>query len=426
MLPPSPMLAKINSVCGAVFVLALALALAGCTPAGPRALLNGKKYLDRGDVADAVAQLKQATTLLATNANAWNYYGVALQRAGQPDVAATAYQTALKLDRDLVEAHFNLGSLSLEQNKPDVAKAEFTAYTLRRPNDPAGWLKLGSAQLKSGEILPAERSFSTVLVLKPKDAEAYNSLGLASIRLGKPHDAAQFFTAALQSRADFAPALLNLATVSQQYLHDNQAALENYRAYLALTPRPASYDDVKTLVASLEPISAAVKPAPEPEPKLKISTVVTQHLASGNRPETEKKPAVHAAPPPALTASAIPVQTEQVQPAAQIVASSKPNLSNATVAVAAPAPVTDTAGPEPLEVPMPETEKKHGFWHRLFSSKKTPSAPKPKYLGENLTPMPANTGSEPATNPAAAKSAVVTPVPLASFPRYSYTSPPKT
>src|ERR1035437_6765184 len=122
MLPPSPMLAKINSIRGAVFFLALALLLSGCTPAGPRALLKGKKYLDRGDVAAAVAQFKTATTLLATNANAWNYYGVALQRAGQPDEAATAYQTALKLDRDLVEAHFNLGSLALEQNKADVAK----------------------------------------------------------------------------------------------------------------------------------------------------------------------------------------------------------------------------------------------------------------------------------------------------------------
>src|ERR1017187_8742101 len=156
MLPPSPMLAKINSIRGTFFFLALALMLAGCTPAGPKALLKGKKYLDRGDFADAVAQFKTATTLLATNANAWNYYGVALQRAGQPDDAANAYKQALNLNRDLVEAHFNLGSLWLEQNKPDAAKTEFTAYTLRRTSDPAGWLKLGYAQLKLGETVPAE------------------------------------------------------------------------------------------------------------------------------------------------------------------------------------------------------------------------------------------------------------------------------
>src|SRR5580698_1099337 len=126
MLPPSPMLAQINSVRGAIFVLALALLFPGCTPAGPRALLKGKKYLDRGNVADAITEFKRATTLLATNANAWNYYGVALQRAGQPDEAASAYQTALRLDHDLVEAHFNFGLLSLEQNRPDLARTEFT------------------------------------------------------------------------------------------------------------------------------------------------------------------------------------------------------------------------------------------------------------------------------------------------------------
>ena len=55
MLPPRRMSAKINSVWSAVLFVALILAMAGCTPAGPRALLKGKKYLDRGDYADAVA-----------------------------------------------------------------------------------------------------------------------------------------------------------------------------------------------------------------------------------------------------------------------------------------------------------------------------------------------------------------------------------
>src|ERR1035441_529899 len=148
---------------GAMLFLALAVFISGCAPPGPRALLAGKKLLDRGDYAGAVAQLKTATTLLATNAAAWNYYGVALQCAGQPADAARAYQNALKFNRDLVEAHYNLGCLWLEQNKPDAARTEFTAYTLRHGNTPEGWLKLGAAQLKLHDLLPAERSFSTAL-----------------------------------------------------------------------------------------------------------------------------------------------------------------------------------------------------------------------------------------------------------------------
>jgi len=82
---------------------------------------QGKKLLERGDYAGAVAQLKTATTFLATNAQAWNYLGVACQYAGQTVNAVAAYKRALDLDRDLMEAHYNLGCLWLEQNKPDAA-----------------------------------------------------------------------------------------------------------------------------------------------------------------------------------------------------------------------------------------------------------------------------------------------------------------
>ncbi|MBW8863382.1 MAG: tetratricopeptide repeat protein [Verrucomicrobia bacterium] len=85
------MLAKKNSFNGAILFVALGLFVAGCTPAGPRALLKGKHFIDQGEYAEAVEQLKTATDLLMTNAAAWNYYGVALQGAGHPDEAATAY-----------------------------------------------------------------------------------------------------------------------------------------------------------------------------------------------------------------------------------------------------------------------------------------------------------------------------------------------
>ena len=437
------MLAKINSIRGTFFFLALALLLSGCTPAGPRALLKGKKYLDRGDVADAVAQFKKATTLLATNANAWNYYGVALQRAGQPDDAASAYSTALKLDRDLIEAHYNLGSLALEQNKPELAKAEFTAYTLRRPNEAAGWLKLGAAQLKAGDILPAERSFSTVLSLKTSEAEAYNGLGLASMALRKPRDAAQFFTAALQSRANFAPALLNLATVNQQYLHDNRAALENYHGYLALTPRPAGYDEVKAFVAGLEQTDVAATvmapavviktstPPPETHPRI-IAAVTPQHPATSTRVEPVETAPTHVpprpvsnpepAPAPEPVVTPLPAQTVQVPPAPPIVTTPATNPPKPAVVVAVAKPVTNVvAAPEPLEVPMPEPEPRHGFFHRLFSSNKSSDAQ--PYRGDNLTPIPANSDTPAATKPAQPKPVEVKPVPLASLPRYTYTLP---
>ena len=106
-------------------VLALAL-LAGCTPAGPRALIEGKRLVDEGNYPQAIQMLKTATTLLGgTNALAWNYLGVAYQHNGDLVEAGRAYQRALALNRGLDEVRFNLGCLWLTENNLEAAKAEF-------------------------------------------------------------------------------------------------------------------------------------------------------------------------------------------------------------------------------------------------------------------------------------------------------------
>ena len=436
MITPPTMLAKIISIRrGALLVGALALVLAGCTPAGPRALLKGKKLLDHGESAAAAAEFKTATALLVTNAAAWNYYGVALQRAGQPADAAAAYQSALKYDRDLVEAHFNLGTLWLEQNRPDVAKTEFSAYTLRRNNDPSGWLRLGSAQLKLGETGPAEKCFSTVLALKPADAEAYNGLGLARIQRGKPRDAAQFFAAAAQARPDFAPAILNLATTAQQYLHDNKSALENYRAYLALSPRPGNWEEVNALASSLEqsltpvvvaaaqpvappiavPVAKPTPPAPvvEPKPQPKpapVTTVVTAHPPQVAKPVVTKT--ANATPPPTPPATTVTTQVVKVQAPAPSVTAPAPKPAPEVVAAE---PVT----PESIQLPMPEEPKKRGFWKKLFGPAKTETATEPKSSEPAVTPLPV--GGEPEVK-APARPIYAEPAPVV-FTRYEYLSP---
>ena len=429
MLPPRRMSAKINSVWSATILLALVLAISGCTPAGPRALLKGKKYLDRGDYTDAVAQLKIATDLLATNAAAWNYYGVALQRASQPDDAANAYHRALDLDRDLFEARLNLGVLFLEQNKPDAAKTEFTACTLRRPNDPSGWLKLGAAQLKLGEIVPAERSFSTVLALKISVAEAYNGLGLARLQRGKPRDATQFFAAAIQARPDYPAAILNFATVNQQFLHDNKTALANYRAYLALTPKPANWDEVNAIANALEqtpaPSVTATLPAPVPviksnpplvativEPKLplKNSLAASSRLVSSPRTSSAPKTGSANSTLPHVTSTA-PAQMVQVAPAPQII--STPNDTANELAPVA-------------EMPVPEPAPKPSLWHRMFGSSNADNAnTSMKLVPNGITPLPGETlaptvGAVPEKK--ATPVVIIPPAPV-DFPRYDYLSP---
>jgi tetratricopeptide (TPR) repeat protein len=393
--------------------------MAGCTPAGPRALSRGRKDLDAGDYAGAVAQFRIATGLFTTNAAIWNYYGVALQHASQPDDAVNAYQRALELDRDLLEARLNLGTLYLEQNKPDAAKTEFTACTLRRPNDPAGWLKLGAAQLKLGEIVPAERSFSTVYHLDTNNVEALNGFGLARVQRGKPREAAQFFAAALLVRPDYPAALLNLAAVNQEYLHDNRAALENYHAYLALTPRPANWDEVNALATALEANPAPIiamepvatvetKPNPpaatETKPQPKTASVASAHPTTTPKTQAGAKPATanSTASRPITT---VPTQVVQIGPETQIVTS--PNAAAS-------------------ESPTPAATPRSG--HRISSSQNQNYAASSEYAATGITPLPGSPGEFLApTAPAAAERKpapiiIIPPAPV-EFPRYDYLSP---
>src|SRR5260370_28115747 len=143
-----------------------------CAPPGPRALLEGKHLLDKGQYAPAIEKLKLATSLLATNAQAWNYLGLAYHEAGQPANAVEAYQKALRWDHDLVIAHYNLGCLLLEQNKPESARTELTAFVLHQGNSLDGWLKLGDAQLRLRELGAAAKRFTEAPRLNAPSPEA--------------------------------------------------------------------------------------------------------------------------------------------------------------------------------------------------------------------------------------------------------------
>ncbi len=392
-----------------LFFIALAVFISGCSPSGPRALLKGKRFLDRGDYAGAVAQLKTATSLLATNAQAWNYLGLAYHHAGQPADAAGAYQRALALDRDLAEAHYNLGSLWLEQNRPDAARTEFTAYTLRRGNAPEGWLKLGLAQLRVHEVAGAEKSFGTALNLNPNNAEALNGLGLAQIQRDRPREAAQDFSAAVKAHPDYAPAILNLATVAQEYLRDDGLALQYYRSYLALTPRPANWDEVDAVAKRLEQPAMAATANPPPQ-STRQNVASAPPVTGETRAQTTSavRPAMSPRAQPAVRSYSNPPPTEvvKVQPEPVIVATPGQTRAAALPPVEAP--------PEPAPVEKP------GIWHRLnpvnwFHS----PAPEKTYDENGVTPLPPP-GSGKTVN-----SAPLPPVPLLP-PKASPNSAPPT
>ncbi len=234
----------------------------------------------------------------------------------------------------------------------------------------------------------------------------------------RPLDAAKFFSAAVQSHPDYAPALLNLATVEDEYLRDDATALKNYRADLAMSPRPADWSAVNELVSRLEqaPVLAAkAPPATEEEIAVpeKPGAVETKPPAS---------PAARSSPPPKAPPVRNASPLAHPQPATEVVAV-QPETAIAT-APSAPPPEPNLPAETPPET---ATARNPGVMHRLnpvhwFAS----STSSPSYPGGGVTPLtPINPAPAPAAPPPAPAPVKMTPPAPPVFPRYLYLSPRK-
>ncbi|MDB6016866.1 MAG: Tetratricopeptide 2 repeat protein [Pedosphaera sp.] len=473
MLPPQAMATKQKSKFGdqlifGLLVLAIAC-VAGCTPTGPGALLDGKRLVEQGKYAPAVEKLKLATSILTTNAQAWNYLGLAYHHAGQPANALDAYQRALRLNHDLIPVHYNLGCLLLEQNKLEAAKNELTAFTLHQGNSLDGWLKLGTAQIRLREFAAAEKSFNEVLRLNPQNPEALNDLGIIQMQRNHSRDAVTYFNAALKQQPDFGPALLNLAVISQANPATRASALEKYQQYLALNPRPANWDAVNTVAQQLDqelnppvvnppvvtrppppsapvttPNLAANPPKPASNNATRVVANTTTNYPKSESPVNPQKgttAAMNKPPAPNMPSANLPsAVTEPVYapevvklPDAPIVRPANDDLATAQTSNNAPPPPDDNImGTPPAPAPIATTTTKKGFFQKMnpvnlfHHDPKAVAAPTP--LPPVTLPRPEiGRGAAVSTNPVAMSKMAAggTADQVSLTARYNYISPAK-
>ena len=154
--------------------------LAACSDSPQTMIKSAKDYLAKGELSAAVIQLRNA-----------------LQKA--PDDA---------------EARYLLGSALIDRRDPDGAVKELRrALKLGYPADQAV-PKLARALVDAGDTREFIAEFSDTTLSTP-DAQAAlkTTLGNALLSLGKPKDAEAAFNAALAAKADYADALLGIATV---------------------------------------------------------------------------------------------------------------------------------------------------------------------------------------------------------------------
>jgi tetratricopeptide (TPR) repeat protein len=445
---------RFGSYLGLCLAIFAGFVLAGCKPAGPRALLDGKRLLDEGKYAPAIEKLKKATSLLGTNANAWNYLGLAYQYGGQATNAIDAYQKALKLNPDLTVVHYNLGCLYLDQNRPDYAKSALTAFTLRQNNFPDAWVKLGTAQYRLRDTAAAEKSFNEALRLSPQNPEVLNNLALVYLQKNRPSDAESYLNACLAQQPNYAPALLNLAVVEQNYRNNRPLALQKYREYLALTPRPANWEEANVAARDLEQeLTSASAPrpttnAPVANSSNQASNPVRTPAVNTNKPVpanpvrtagTATNSSKHAEPsttpvkPPAQPAlaarsnpsPAVPPPERNVTPEPVRLAEAPVVRAAQDVTSAPQRPVAETTRDNPVrssESSMASTsnakqQEKRGFLQKMNPANLFKHSTKEQKGGTN---QETNVAAQPSANAEVASKAASPNYPTVSYPRYSY------
>lgn len=335
----------------------------GCDPPGRRALLEGERLLRADRPAQAVEPFKESVRLFATNApaaaQAWNYLGLALQRAGRPAEAAIAYQNALLVDFNLVEARFNRGCLFLDQNNFTSAISELTSYTTHRAKDPQGWARLGLAQLRVRQLDVAERSLRRVFELNPSAslaAETLNNLGVIQSLRRRPADAMRFFDAALKYQTNHPPSLLNQAVLAHQYLNDRTLAVAKYRAYLDAAGTAPNAANVLALVNQLE---AEIKPRVAPTNQSPAASVPIPPSTPSNIVAATTPSPQTASTPPTVVRTGAPPTLAQTSPPPFVVRPATPLAPPPTVRTAPPTnalavlPPTQPAKPLPPAGPPP-------------------------------------------------------------------------
>ena len=361
MVPPDSVLTNKN--CGGrllfrILTVAACFWIFGCSPPGPRALLEGKRLLDEGSYPEAVASLEKAAGLLPKNAIAWNYLGLAYHAAQQPEQAVKAYRVALSLDHKLAAVRFNLGCLYLEQDNITNALEELRSFTLLQPGAVDGWLKQGAALTRARRLDEAERSFKTALDLQARNAGALNGLGMVQMQKRRYQDALNHFNAAATQEPPYAPAVLNAAIVHHQS-NNRSAALNRYRQYLTLKTSTGDNSGVEAIVRQLEaelnPQSLAARSAGAATAATKTTNAPATTASSSPRTGltippslTPVPPRTNAAPPPGTSGLVVSTQN-QTSPTS---ATTRTVLESPRPAVRPPPP----KGAEALTAKPPEPE----------------------------------------------------------------------
>jgi tetratricopeptide (TPR) repeat protein len=141
--------------------------------------------------------------------NLANYYAA----RGDKEQAYRHYQEAIRIRPDYANAYNNFGVLLASQKRFEEAAYQYEKALRIEPANAGFHYNCGVALANQGRLSEAAAQFRDALVLRPNYAEAHNDLGKVLIMEGRPAEAASQFREALWAKPNFTEARRNLDRV---------------------------------------------------------------------------------------------------------------------------------------------------------------------------------------------------------------------
>jgi protein O-GlcNAc transferase len=205
----------------------------------------------------AIDAYESALKLQSDFLDAWNNLGICRQLRGHLPQAATAYRQALLLEPRNAGVMANLGTVLREMGELPESVELLRAAADLEPAVASHSLNLGIAYWNQGNFTQAERTLDETLARAPQDPEVAFNLGNALHGLSRQREAIERYRQALQLRPGYVDALINLGNVHTE-LGEFTAGMEAYDA--ALRARPDSVvalNNAAVLMRTLGRVDAA-------------------------------------------------------------------------------------------------------------------------------------------------------------------------
>lgn len=143
--------------------------------------MAGVLAFERRDCAGATEHFEQSGPELASNPQAYSFYGSCLLELGKAEKAVPIFSALLEQASNGTSFRYNLGNAQLSSGDPLAAIRTLAPLTSGEHPDPAALNLIASAEAESGDLRAALQHLRTAAQLKP-DAEE-NYLDFASLCL---------------------------------------------------------------------------------------------------------------------------------------------------------------------------------------------------------------------------------------------------